>query len=427
MTSFAPADSLWAATAPQPPKTLPLEASAKADVAIIGAGFTGLSAALHLAQQGVSVVVLEAMEIGHGGSGRNKGLVNAGMWVLPDDLPATLGAPHGERLLNLLADAPSLVYELVEHHRMDCEAVRNGTLHLAADANGLKQLQTRAAQWQARNAPVELLDAGETARLTGTGAYHGALLDRRAGTIQPLAYARELARAAMGAGATIHTQSPAAKVVRAGSDWCVQTPKGQITASTIIVATNAYTVNLWPQLRSELVFLPYFNFATEPLPASLGNTILPEGHGAWDTKKVLTSFRKDQTGRFIFGSVGMLEGMDARVHALWARRRMEKLFPQLKGIGFQKSWYGMIGMTDDHLPRFHQLDENIFGFSGYNGRGIAPGTVFGRVLADFATDRISAAELPLPVTEPRPQKLRNIQEAGIRHGASALHLMRSFI
>jgi glycine/D-amino acid oxidase-like deaminating enzyme len=123
----------------------------------------------------------------------------------------------------------------------------------------------------------------------------------------------------------------------------------------------------------------------------------------------------------------MLEGMDARVHALWARRRMEKLFPQLKGIGFQKSWYGMIGMTDDHLPRFHQLDENIFGFSGYNGRGIAPGTVFGRVLADFATDRISAAELPLPVTEPRPQKLRNIQEAGIRHGASALHLMRSFI
>lgn len=101
MTSFAPADSLWAATAPQPPKTLPLQTSAKADVAIIGAGFTGLSAALHLAQQGVSVVVLEAMEIGHGGSGRNKGLVNAGMWVLPDDLPATLGAPHGERLLNL--------------------------------------------------------------------------------------------------------------------------------------------------------------------------------------------------------------------------------------------------------------------------------------------------------------------------------------
>lgn len=153
MTSFAPADSLWAATAPQPPKTLPLQTSAKADVAIIGAGFTGLSAALHLAQQGVSVVVLEAMEIGHGGSGRNKGLVNAGMWVLPDDLPATLGAPHGERLLNLLADAPSLVYELVERHGMNCEAVRKGTLHLAADESGLKQLQTRAAQWQARSAP----------------------------------------------------------------------------------------------------------------------------------------------------------------------------------------------------------------------------------------------------------------------------------
>lgn len=146
MTTFLPADSLWAATAPQPPKTLPLEGAGTADIAIVGAGYTGLSAALHLALQGVSVVVLEAMEIGHGGSGRNKGLVNAGMWVLPDDLPATLGAPHGERLLNLLADAPSLVYELVDRRGMNCEAVRKGTLHLAADATGLKQLQTRAAQ-----------------------------------------------------------------------------------------------------------------------------------------------------------------------------------------------------------------------------------------------------------------------------------------
>ncbi|WP_265519414.1 NAD(P)/FAD-dependent oxidoreductase [Nitratireductor luteus] len=418
------ANGLWDATAPAAPQTASLAGNLQADVVIVGGGFTGLSAALHLAEAGAKVVVLEAREIGHGGSGRNVGLVNAGMWVLPDDLPATLGEPYGERLLELLGDAPKLVYGLVEKHGMACEAVNTGTLHCAVGSGGLRQLETRAEQWRRRGAPVRLLSSRETADKTGTDVFSGALLDERAGTIQPLAYARGLAATALQTGAEIFTHSPVERVEEDGNRWRAVTPGGSVTADWVIAATNAYTTRLWPQLREELVHLPYFQFATEPLPPEAFSAILPEKQGAWDTNKVLTSFRLDQSGRLVLGSVGALSGTGRSVHQAWARRAMTRMFPMLKDVGFHQGWHGMIGMTDDHLPKFHRLDRRIVGFSGYNGRGIAPGTAFGKVLAQHIGGRIGGSDLPLPVTLPVPQRLRAIREAGIEWGAQAIHLMR---
>ena len=246
---------------------------------MIGAGFTGLSAALHLAEAGTSAVVLEGVEIGFGGSGRNVGLVNAGMWVMSDDLPSELGEVYGNRLLHLLGDAPRLVFELVEKHAMACEIERSGTLHCAVGAKGLAELQERARQWQTRGAPVHLLDAQETARKVGTNAYAGSLLDLRAGTIQPLAYARGLAAAAVKAGAQIFTSSPVLDAHEVDGGWLVRTSDGSVQAKWVIVATNAYTADLWPQIRAELVHLPYFNLATKPLGDSLRQTLLPERQG----------------------------------------------------------------------------------------------------------------------------------------------------
>lgn len=415
---------LWGETAPPAPQTSPLSGADEADVVIVGAGFTGLSAALHLAEAGVRTIVLEAGETGHGGSGRNVGLVNAGMWVLPDELPKTLGEKHGERLLQLLGEAPAHVFDLIKKHDMACEPERSGTLHCAVGTGGVRQLAERARQWKARGAPIRLLNASETAARTGTEAYAGALLDERAGTVQPLAYARGLAAAALVADSKIFTQSPAINLERNGQKWRVKTPSGSVTAGWVVAATNAYTHSLWPELRSELVHLPFFNLATPPLPEAVRRQILPERQGAWDTNKVLTAFRCDRQGRLLFGSVGALRGSGERVHTAWARRTIARLFPALWEVEFTHAWYGMIGMTDNHLPRFHRLDERIIGFSGYNGRGIAPGTAFGKVLAQHILGEIAEEDLPLPVTKPRPQRLRTLREAGIAWGAQAVHLGR---
>lgn len=413
---------LWARTAPAAPATTSLSGHQNAAVVVIGAGYTGLSTALHLAEAGIDVVVLEETQVGHGGSGRNVGLVNAGMWVMPDDLPAALGETYGSRLLGLLGDAPRLVFELIDRHAIDCEAEHAGTLHCAAGPGGLRELERRAAQWQARGAPVHLLDAATTAAKVGSSAYAGALLDLRAGTIQPLAYARGLARAAIGAGARIMTGSLVEGIAADGARWTVRTPSGSVSADWVVVATNAYTHAPWPEIRAQLVHLPYFNFATEPLPPELRARILPERQGAWDTKEVLTSFRFDRQGHLVFGSVGALRGTGAAVHRDWAKRALRKLFPQLRDIGFVAEWYGMIGMTDNHLPRFHKLARNVIGFCGYNGRGIAPGTAFGRVAAQLITGAIAEVDLPLPVTEPSTAGLRSLKELYYEIGAQVAHL-----
>lgn len=415
---------LWERTAPSAPDTAVLEGDLSADVVVIGAGFTGVSAALHLAETGVDVAVLEAVEIGYGGSGRNVGLVNAGMWVMPDELPRVLGAEYGNRLLTQLGDGPSLVFSLIEKHGIECEAVRAGTLHLGVGRKGLRELEARAAQWQARGAPVRLLDKEETARKVGSTVYAGALLDERAGTIQPLAYVRGLARAAIRAGARLFTASPVTAAARNGSRWRVSTPRGSVTADWIVVASNAYTGSIWPELRTELVGLPYFQFATRPLSPDFLKSVLPERQGAWDTKQVLTSFRLDREGRLLFGSVGALRGTGTAIHEAWARRSIRRIFPQLPDLEFEAAWFGRIGMSSNNLPAFHELDRNVVSISGYNGRGIAPGTVFGRTLARYVQGD-GRDEMPLPVAPVRAVPLRKPREASLELGAQLVHLVEA--
>lgn len=412
---------LWEKTAPAAPATGALAGDLKADAVVVSAGYTGLSAALHLAAAGASVVVLDAAEVGFGGSGRNVGLVNAGLWIMPDDMPAILGREHGERMLAALGEGPDVVFELIRRHGIDCEAEHAGTLHCAADAAGLKELGERERQWQARGAPVRLLDAAETAARVGTSAYRGALLDERAGTIQPLAYARGLAHAAVAAGARIFTSSPVVSCDGNGGGWRVGAAGGSVTADWVIVATNAYTASPWPAVRDEILHLPYFNFATVPLPDAARRRILPGREGVWDTKTILSSMRLDRQGRLVFGSVGALRGTGMAVHRAWARRELRRLFPFLGDVAFESAWYGRIGMTVDATPRFHRFGRNMIGFSGYNGRGISPGTVFGRCLARLVAGEIGEEELPLPVTEPRAQGFRALREGYYEAGAQLAH------
>jgi glycine/D-amino acid oxidase-like deaminating enzyme len=412
---------LWEKMAPAAPVTARLEGAETAEVVIVGGGYTGLSAALHLAEAGTRVVVLEAAEIGFGGAGRNVGLINAGMWVMPDDFPKELGPIYGERALKLLGDGPALVRDTIRKHGIECELVENGTLHLAVGPEGLKELEERARQWQSRGAPVSMLDAKETERRVGSSAYTGSLLDMRAGTLQPLAYARGLAHAAVKAGARLFTGSAVTSAETNGGRHVARTAQGEVTADWVIVATDAYSTGPWSVIREEQVHLPYFNLATRPLSDNLLHTILPGREGCWDTKEVLSSFRMDRAGRLVFGSVGALRGTGTGIHKSWAKRSLARLFPQLGEIEFEAEWYGKIGMTDNALPRLHRFDRNVIGFCGYNGRGIAPGTTFGKVLAEHILGRLPEADMPLPVSDPTLPSLRPLKEAYYEAGAQIAH------
>jgi glycine/D-amino acid oxidase-like deaminating enzyme len=411
---------LWADTAPPAPKLSAIEGNETADVAIIGGGYTGLSAALHLAEAGTDVVLLEAREIGFGGAGRNVGFVNAGLWLMPDDVVRIVGQTHGERLLEVLGASPDLVFELIERHGIACEAVRNGTLHCAHSPAGFKELQQREAQWKRRGAPVTLLGREEAAPRIGSDSFYGALFDRRAGIIQPLAYAYGLAEAAKLAGAELFIDSPVTGLKRASGQWCLTTPTGSVRANAVILATLGYPDFAFKHRVRELIPFNYFQFATSPLPEKIRRTILPGGEGALDTNMILSSFRLDHAGRLLVGSVGQVEKMGYSLHESWAQRTIRKLFPQVGPISLDYAWNGRIAMTLDHIPRFHLLDENLVSVSSYNGRGIGPGTVFGKLLAGLVRGA-SPDTIPLPVSDPKGILARNLWGLFYEAGARIYH------
>jgi len=393
--------SLWDASSAEPDVTAPLAGDTTADVAIVGGGYTGLSTALHGAEKGLDCLVLESERIGHGGSGRNVGLVNAGVWHPPAAVRSALGPTYGPRFVERFGAAPDYVFSLIEQHQIRCEPARNGTIHAAHSQRAVKGLRARHAEWAKLGAPVDMLSADEVQAVSGSTAFVGGLHDHRAGTVNPMGYVRGLARAALGAGARIATGTPATGLKRDGECWLVETRHGTIRARTVILATNAYTDDLWPGLSQSFTVIPYFQLSTSPL-GSAADSILPRRQGLWDTAPIMTSLRKDQAGRLVIGSMGRVIGNARRgVSQRWAQNTLRRLYPHLGAIEFESAWHGSIALTPDHLPRIYQLHDNLYTPIGYNGRGITTGTVFGKAMAELLTG-MAPDELPLPLSNMAP-------------------------
>lgn len=413
--------NLWTETCPEQINAEPLASVVRADLVIIGGGFTGCSAALHAAEANLSVRLLEAQEIAYGGSGRNVGLVNAGLWLPPENIKHKLGEAAGKKLNRTLAAAPDLVFSLIQHYGIDCEATRTGTLHCAHAPSALRDLRERYRQLTDMGAPVTLLSADKAADRTGSSRFFGALHDARAGTIQPRAYCLGLARFAQAAGAVLHEESPANAISRDGDAWIVTTPGGQVTAHALLLATNAYHTSIQGLDAPKTLTVSYFQMATQPLSDNIKAAVLPSREGCWDTAKVMSSFRLDAAGRLIIGGMGALDHAGGTVHRSWARRKLVYLFPHLSDQALAHAWFGRISMTADHLPKILRLGPSGYAVFGYSGRGIGPGTVFGRAVT---TSIIEANEDVLPVcpiddyTEPFTTARRLYYELG----ASAYHL-----
>lgn len=392
--------NLWSSTAIAAPETPPLQGAHRADAVVIGAGFTGLSTALHLAQKGVSVIVLEAAEPGFGASGRNNGQVIPGYSRhSPDDIVRLFGTERGERLNQWVAGSADLVFRLIAEHDIDCDAFNDGWLQPAHAPSRMKGVQTKHDQWAARQAPVEMLDGEQTERLTGSPVYrHGGWVHKSGGHIQPLSYARGLAYAALAAGAQIHGASPARAIERHGKVWRITLPQGSVEADQVVIATNAYTDDLWPKLKHTIIPLRSFHSATAPLSDEEAASVMPQGHGFSDTREALWAFRKDRMNRIITTAAPLFTFGARAAVTRDIIKRYRTAFPQIREPRLDFIWQGQIAMTPERLPRFHELAEGVYAGLGYSGRGIAIGTAMGQQLAERVMGA-NASDLAVPDSE----------------------------
>ncbi|WP_313451952.1 NAD(P)/FAD-dependent oxidoreductase [Pseudomonas rhodesiae] len=414
--------SLWSATAPSVVPTPALSESVKVDVAIVGAGYTGLSTALHLAERGVSVCVLEAHEPGWGASGRNGGQVNPTLKYDPEQLVQMYGPERAEPLISTVSNSADLVFNLIKRHSIDCAPVRKGWMQVSYTDKGVAGLHARADQWARRGVPVQPLDAAAVTARMGSQAFAGGWLDGRAGAIQPLAYARGLVGAALAAGALIHGQSAVTGLQRSGAGWLLNTAGGaDVTADQVVLATNGYSGNLWPGMAQSILAANSFIVATKPLSGRAADSILPGQETVSTAQRLLLYWRKDSHGRLLMGGRGLFNDPTSPTDFAHLERSLALLFPQLGPLEFEYRWAGRIAITRDFMPHVHEPAPGLTLALGCNGRGIALCTSLGQQLAGRLCDR--QAQFAYPVTPLQRLPMHGLQRFYIGAGVAWYSLL----
>lgn len=411
--------SLWAATAQPGPVLGTLEGAIESDVVVIGAGFTGLSTAIHLRESGVGVTILEAAEPGWGASGRNNGQV---IPTLAGHDPSAMTARHGEageRFNAVLRDAAQYLFDLVRKYEIPAEAEQAGWVQPVHSPGRFKLAEKRVREWSAIGAPVELLDRAATAEMLGSDAWFGGFWNRTGGHINPLALTRGLAEVALRLGATIHARSPAVSMVHQNGRWLVTTAKGSVTARALVLATNAYTgefePGLAPEIANEVIPVLSWQMATKPVSDNIAKTVIPGRQAMSDTHRELYFARWDARNRLVTGGAAILPGAGGANLRPTVAARLKRLWPQLGDVEFDYVWSGYVGMTPDNLlqpqvpgyPRIHQLGPNGFGWVGCNGRAVALSISLGRELAK-AIQGVALETLGLPLSAPKPQPFQGL-------------------
>jgi glycine/D-amino acid oxidase-like deaminating enzyme len=388
--------NLYQDTAEPAIPTPPLDGDVRTDVVVIGGGITGLSTALHLAERGAGVVLLEAEEPGWGASGRNGGQVNPGLKHDPDEVERRFGKDLGGRMNALAGAAPGFVFDLIERHGIRCDARRNGTVRAAVRAKHAAQVRATAEQLARRGAPVELLEGLSLERATGTGRYRVAMLDRRGGDLNPLSFARGLARAALGAGAAVHGGTRALAMNRIGAVWQVRTATGTVSARQAVLATNGYTDDLWPNLRRTIVPLFGAIAATAALPDAIAGGVMPSRAALYENGTVTVYYRVDTGQRLLIGGRGPMREISAATAIPHLLAYARALWPALAQAEWSHAWGGRLAMTPDHYLHVHEPADGVLICVGYNGRGVAMGAAMGAQLARRLMDR--SAEFDMPIT-----------------------------
>ncbi len=389
MASFSPFDvTLWYATAASAPLTKPLSGRIKADICIVGAGYSGLTTALELARAGVDVVLLERQEIGFGGSGRNAGHCTPTFthYSLPE-LRKMLGEPWAERLIERQTRANDRVSQMIRDYQIDCEWVQRGYVMGAPHEGAMEELKRKVETYNQVGARTRLLDRDEVAAVTGSPRFHGGWLHEEAGHLNPLGYARGLGRAVLQEGGRIFTGSGVAGCEReAGGGWKVTTEYGEVVASKVIFTTGAYTVGGWPKLDRTFKIQRVFVTASQILSADTRLSVLPQNTTIHDGRGDIYVYKYNAEGRIVASMFPMgRRGRDMIYTKQVMSERLKWLHPQItEDIRWDYVWFGELDMQYRTVPRFYDLAPGVVALTGLSGRGVPTGSMLGSILSEWA-------------------------------------------
>ncbi|QDG78970.1 FAD-binding oxidoreductase [Labrenzia sp. PHM005] len=379
--------SYYAATARWQTAYPPLDGSSQADVVVVGGGYTGLSAALHLAESGLNVVLLEANRVGWGASGRNGGQVGSGQRVEQDVLEERHGKSHAKLLWELAEDSKALVKHLIEKHQIACDYTP-GILH--ADHREAYVEDSRDYVEHLRLTygydQIRFVDGDEIGDLVGSPKYFGGSLDMGSGHLHPLNYALGLARAAEKAGAKIFEETKVTEIAENGDGTVtVSTDRGNVRARHLALACNGYLGKLEAETAAHVMPINNFIVATEPFSEEDAKALIRDNVAVADSKFVINYFRLSADRRLLFGggeNYGYRFPDDIKS---FVRRPMLEIFPQLKDAKIDYGWGGTLAITPKRMPYFARLKPNILTATGYSGHGVAMATLGGQLMAEAIT------------------------------------------
>lgn len=391
--------SYYAATATPTAPFPALEGATRADVCIVGGGYTGLSAALHCAERGLSVVLLEAHRIGFGASGRNGGQVGSGQRQDQVWLEKTVGRDDARRLWDLSQDAKALVRDLIDRHRMPV-TFHPGIAHACWSDAEVREAHLYAEKLHRDYGydQLEPLDRTGIQRLIGSKVYKGGEVDRGAGHLHPLNFALGLAQAAAAAGARLH-EGAEVTAIDHGANPVVRTATGEVTCSHVILAANGYLGKLEPEIAARVMPINNFIVATEPL-GDRAREVLSEPVAVADTKFVVNYWRLSEDNRLLFGG-GESYGYRFPDIIKTVSKPMLEVYPQLKDTRIDYAWGGTLAITINRMPCFRRVRPNVLSASGYSGHGVALATLAGKLLAEATTAQSSGFDLMASLPQPR--------------------------
>lgn len=411
----------WQRTAGAAPVCSALSGDIHADFVVVGGGLTGTRTALGLAETGAKVVVLEAKSIGYGASGRSGGQCNPIWRATPDDLAKRLGDACAARLVETTISAADALFADIEKYGIDCDPEQNGWVQAAHCKSAQKSLERLGTAWSAAGSKIDFLDREATQQKSGSNAYGFSLFHHSGGHVQPLSLTRGFARTAAKFGAELYEDSPVQSMSRAGDKWTVRTPNGSVTAEQVILTTNAYTDDLWPQLKQTFYPLVSVSLATAPLSDNLKKSVLPNAVTIADTRRAIFYSRYDRDRRLIFGCVGSTDDAEAYGGVRRLKRGLKTVFPQLSDTPIEATWAGRIAVTPEMMPHLHEPESGVLAGLGFSGRGIAMTSVMARSLVKKA---LGAGDetLPFPVSPLKPAPYQKLATAMIPLAAPAMTL-----